>query len=690
MGLRMDSSLRKPARLTLAWIAIAIACLGVGAYAAWELAGEPDSLWPAAQNWFYDLALVMTALACAIRALAVPENRAPWLLFALGLFAWTLGDYYFYATLVGQRHKAYPSPADLGYLTAIPCFFAAIMLLARERVTTSSRAIWFDGLIGAFAAASAAVALLGPALVGLTNGRVEVVLTNLAYPLGDILIIATLAAVLAVSGVRSAGTLVVIGLGLIVWTAGDGIYLWHTATHNPITNLVDLLWPIGGLIIAVSAALSVRRPLADTREYRPGLAVPLISTFVAVLVLVWDHFRRTQTVSVWLGAATLLLVAARLAVSFRENERLMVTLHGESITDHLTGLGNRRAVMTDLAELLNRPAELIEPHIFALYDLDGFKSYNDTFGHIAGDALLSRLASRLRSSISGIGAPYRLGGDEFCVLVPLGDKRPGAIVELARSALAEHGEGFTIGASGGMVLAPAEASAPTEVLRLADKRLYAEKSQRSTRSGDQTRSFLLGLVHQREPALGVHVDGVTHLSMELGRSLGLGAEELDVLRRAAEMHDIGKIAVPEDVLHKPGPLTEAEWDLMRRHTLIGERMLGATPALAPVGKIVRASHERWDGGGYPDGLAGEEIPLLARIVFVCDAFEAMRAVRSYKGSMSVEDAVRELRDNAGTQFDPSLVERFCDEILPNAINVLEQPSVPDVFPPRDASAPRPS
>jgi HD-GYP domain-containing protein (c-di-GMP phosphodiesterase class II) len=142
--------------------------------------------------------------------------------------------------------------------------------------------------------------------------------------------------------------------------------------------------------------------------------------------------------------------------------------------------------------------------------------------------------------------------------------------------------------------------------------------------------------------------------------MALIPEELDEVVRAAELHDVGKMAIPDQILHKPGPLSPEEWAFVRRHPLVGERILSVAPALLPVAKIVRATHERWDGSGYPDGIAREEIPLGARIVAVCDAFEAMVAPRAYRAARSVAEALEELRACAGSQFDPAVVEAFCE------------------------------
>ena len=216
-----------------------------------------------------------------------------------------------------------------------------------------------------------------------------------------------------------------------------------------------------------------------------------------------------------------------------------------------------------------------------------------------------------------------------------------------------------IGASYGLVELPREAQTAAEALRVADQRMYADKGRRSPRAEQQTHDVLMRTLSERAPALGSHVEGVADLAGRVARELALGAEDIDSIIKAAQLHDIGKIAIPDAILHKPGPLDETEWALMREHTLIGERILAAAPALRKVATLVRSSHERWDCQGYPDGRAGEDIPLGSRIIFVCDAFEAMTADRTYALPMTPDEALSELCQNAGTQFDPRVVGAFC-------------------------------
>jgi HD-GYP domain-containing protein (c-di-GMP phosphodiesterase class II) len=253
-----------------------------------------------------------------------------------------------------------------------------------------------------------------------------------------------------------------------------------------------------------------------------------------------------------------------------------------------------------------------------------------------------------------------MGGDEFCVLASLGSDSPESIAIAGASALAERGEGFSVTASYGSVLVPAEAAGSTEALRIADQRMYARKSFGSRASaGRQSTDVLLRVLSERSPDLGIHLDEVTELCQRVAAKLALPDEEVAPLLQAASLHDVGKAAIPDEILNKPAPLDEAEWEFMRRHTVIGQRILSAAPALTRAATFVRSSHERMDGRGYPDMLRGEDIPLGARVIAVCDAYDAMRSVRPYRAAMSLEGAVDELRRCAGTQFDPTVVDAFC-------------------------------
>jgi diguanylate cyclase (GGDEF)-like protein len=313
--------------------------------------------------------------------------------------------------------------------------------------------------------------------------------------------------------------------------------------------------------------------------------------------------------------------------------------------------------MADLEEALPR-ASREKPLALVLFDLDGFKEYNDAFGHPAGDRLLVRLGERLDDAVHGHGCAYRLGGDEFCAVLHPGPAGVDVLVDACLGALLEHGEGFEVTTSHGVVEAPAEVSTATDALQLADRRMYARKGDRRVSAGRQSRDVLLRSLSERQPDLHLHLRGTADLAISVGRELGMHGEELDDVAHAAELHDVGKIAIPDAILEKAGPLDEKEWAFMRRHTIIGERILAAAPSLRSVSKLVRSSHERWDGQGYPDRLEGEEIPLGARVVAVCDAFDAMTSNRPYRQRIGEPAALAELRACAGTQFDPEVVEAF--------------------------------
>jgi diguanylate cyclase (GGDEF)-like protein/putative nucleotidyltransferase with HDIG domain len=350
-----------------------------------------------------------------------------------------------------------------------------------------------------------------------------------------------------------------------------------------------------------------------------------------------------------------------------ENQRLLAASLKEANTDSLTSLPNRRALMRDLDNQLTEANEE-RPLMLALFDLNGFKQYNDMFGHLAGDALLARLWNTHKPAVDGSATAYRMGGDEFCVLAT-GDASGGAaIAARAAKALSETGEAFSINCAHGVANLPRDACSSSEALRLADERMYECKAGRPSALREST-DVLLTVLDERSPGLIEHISEVAQLSSMLAQSLGLSHAEVNRIELAAELHDIGKVAIPDAILNKPGPLDEAEWEFIRRHTVIGERILTAAPSLAHIAKLVRSHHERYDGTGYPDRLVGEEITLGASIIAVCDAFAAMTRERPYSHAITVADALSELRDCSGAQFHPHVVQAFCD--------LIELPVKPD-------------
>lgn len=339
---------------------------------------------------------------------------------------------------------------------------------------------------------------------------------------------------------------------------------------------------------------------------------------------------------------------------------------GAATVDHLTGLANRRQLVKDLEAACGQGATERGQRVegadceLVMFDLDGFKAYNDTFGHLGGDLLLCRLSKQFMHALVASGRAYRMGGDEFCALVP--GRASEELIERCLDALTAQGQGFSITASYGRVRIGAEAERAEEALALADERMYAFKDSRRTSAGRQTRDLALQVIAAYEPALHEHASHVADLTEAVSKRMGLSGHELSDAIRAAELHDIGKVAIPFGMLRKEGPLEDQEWRLMERHPAIGESILQAAPALSRVAAIVGATHERWDGRGYPRGLEGKEIPLAARIVFVCDSFDAMVSEQPFGEVKTHEEALRELERCAGGQFDPGVVREFVTEV----------------------------
>jgi len=331
-------------------------------------------------------------------------------------------------------------------------------------------------------------------------------------------------------------------------------------------------------------------------------------------------------------------------------------LEGHASTDGLTGLGNRRKLLADLERWV-RHARADDPVVVILFDLNGFKNYNDTFGHQAGDALLTRLGAALAEAVAPYGGlAYRPGGDEFCVIAYAA--KQASVEQAACRALSESGDGFSVSAAFGSAVIPGDAVDPSEAMRKADEAMYAQKHSGRATAGRQSSDVLVRALAERHPGLGDHQDGVAELVADVARRAGIEGEALAQVCHAAALHDVGKVAIPDAIINKPGPLDDEEWAFMRRHTIIGERIIGAAPALSGAARLVRASHEAFDGSGYPDALAGDDIPLGARIIAICDAFDAMISDRPYCLRKTTDEALAELSRCAGSQFDPAVVRLF--------------------------------
>ncbi|HEY2435809.1 MAG TPA: diguanylate cyclase, partial [Solirubrobacteraceae bacterium] len=549
--------------------------------------------------------------------------------------------------------------ADAGYLLFCPLSFIGVLALMRRRTSEAPKPLIADALAAALAVGAVSAAVVIQPVLSHAQGGTLAVATNLAYPINDLLLLGLIVGATALRRWRLQRTWVLLGLGVISFWIADSLYLITVATGSyQNTAWFNPLWYVSPILAAWAAW--VPRPPAvqpSRREGIRGIVLSLGFACVALGTLVWSSFSSVGAIAVVLSTLSLLVIMARLLLTWRENARLLRASQEEALTDALTGLANRRALALELERRMAMGEER-RAYVLALFDLDGFKHYNDTFGHPTGDALLQRLGRNLESRLLGRGTGYRMGGDEFCAVIDVLDA-PEVTLKGVAAALSEHGEGFTIGCSYGSILLPAEAQSAEAALRLADQRMYAQKRGDRSSASRQSADVLVRALAERNPELGSHLQDVAALAAIVARRFSLPVEDVESVRQAAELHDVGKVAIPDAILFKPGSLNDSEWAFIRRHTMIGERIVGAAPALRRVAAIVRSTHENLDGTGYPDGLTGEEIPLGSRIIYVCDAFHAMTTDRAYRLAVDQETALAELKRCAGTQFDPEVVEQFC-------------------------------
>ena len=518
----------------------------------------------------------------------------------------------------------------------------------------------------------------------------------------------------SLSFVFAASAIVLFGWDAGVLVAFAAPVLIQTLEHRPPIRIAyngsvfAVAALVSGLLVGLiegsgTDALIAKVAIASTAQYAINLV--LISMVVAAtarrpfLELIQASVRWTIMVFALMGSAALVLV-----VLWQRSPLLSVALFGPllaialyqrstyralramrlALTDPLTGLGNHRhfhdRVERELAEADQRGKDFS----LCLVDVDDFKRVNDLYGHPAGDTVLAQIAANLRQN----GEAFRLGGDEFAVLLPQSDEAEAvaaasAIVDRVSALALDHIGSVTV--SAGVATFPTQAPSRLELVRLADSALYWAKEHGKNRAHvyrpdvvelaelrrlahgpDRAARFraaesLAKAVDLRDTYTGSHSARVAELAAKVAARLGLDQELIELTRLAGSLHDLGKLAIPEEILRKPGPLTDPERLVLERHPQIGFRMLDSL-GIEPVADWILHHHERWDGNGYPDRLPGPQIPLGARIIFVVDAYDAMTSDRVYRGSLSPYEALEELERCAGTQFDPDVVVALSEEL----------------------------
>ncbi len=341
----------------------------------------------------------------------------------------------------------------------------------------------------------------------------------------------------------------------------------------------------------------------------------------------------------------------------REAEILFLSYH-----DLLTGLHNRRYFEEEIKKYEN---ERNLPVTAILWDVNGLKIVNDVFGHFAGDELLKRFADELSSVFKTDSILARWGGDEFAVLLPnisaneAGDK----CKEVIASIESHNQKSLPASISWGMATKILCEDTIVNTLKHAEDMLYRNKLTQIDSSRHNIIESIKKTLYEKDIETEEHAERLKDLSEKLGKLVGISKSEEKELEIYASLHDIGKIAISDSILNKKGKLNPDEWEKMKKHTEVGYRIVKSVPELAGVAEYILTHHERWDGGGYPKGISGTDIPQLSRIVSIVDAFDAMTNNRPYKKAMSIEEAIVEIKENAGKQFDPEMAMLFIDEVL---------------------------
>jgi diguanylate cyclase (GGDEF)-like protein len=439
------------------------------------------------KTWLFSGILAVAATICMLRAAWVCHDRLTWWVLGAGMGLWTLGTIYWSLFLKDMAEPPYPSVADVLYLSFYPAAYFALMLLVRRQLRGVGPSVWLDGLIGALSVGALGLAFVVPSVLADTGGNAAVVVTNAAYPLGDLLLSALVVAMFALTGWRPGRKWLLIGAGLGALAVADTLYLYRVANGTFVEGtLLDAIWPAGMVLLALAAWQTPRQKVTYAFEGWPVIVVPSIFTLGSVGVLLYGNLNHTdaaQAAGLTLATATVLGTLFRLGLSFKE-VRTLAHSRRQATTDELTGLANRRLLYERLQAVIKEATRSEADVTLMVADLDGFKELNDTLGHHAGDLLLKQIGPRMLDALGKDDTLARLGGDEFAVLMP--QQSSTAVIEKVKRMQEALDRPFTvrgltvhIEASIGVASFPEHAENADELVQKADVAMYQAKESRT-------------------------------------------------------------------------------------------------------------------------------------------------------------------------------------------------------------------
>jgi diguanylate cyclase (GGDEF)-like protein len=428
----------------------------------------------------YDAVVVCAGLACLTRGLRGGPERGAWLAIGASILAWAAGEIWWTIYIEGNANAPYPSPADIGYLAFYPLAVLGLYLLVRARAAELDRRLWMDGVIAALGTGALGAALIFEFVSDRTEGTAIEVATTLAYPFGDVLLVSLVVGVIALTRWRPGRTWTLLLGGLAVMAIADVAFTLQSYESTlPGGDWVEPIYLFSAVLLGAQAWQPPADRIAPEARFdgwREMVVPGIVAVAMIGLVVIQYSNTNESTLTTVLWSATMLAVIGRLALSLRENTRLLEQVR----TDPLTGLSSQARLQMELEQRERSPAT---PLTVILLDLNGFKRYNDSFGHPAGDKMLALLGGRLEAAVSGRATGYRLGGDEFLVIAEggihdLGMDGRAELAADAAEALSSKGSGFDVSASWGIASVPEEADSPAEAMQLADLRMYAQKESR--------------------------------------------------------------------------------------------------------------------------------------------------------------------------------------------------------------------